>query len=32
LAEMIRRRFEPLGGVELELPVRGPIPEPPDFE
>ena len=32
LAEMIRSRFEPLGGVELELPVRGPISEPPDFE
>jgi plasmid stability protein len=32
LADMIRARFEPLGGVELELPVRGPIPEPPDFE
>jgi len=32
LAEMIRRRFEPLGGVELELPQREPIREPPSFE
>jgi plasmid stability protein len=32
LAEMIRHRFEPLGGVELELPQRSPIEEPPDFE
>lgn len=29
LAEAIRRRFEPLGGVELELPAREPIREPP---
>lgn len=31
LAERIRRRFEPLGGVELDLPEREPVPEPPDF-
>ena len=31
LADRIRRRVEPLGGIELELPRRGPIREPPDF-
>lgn len=31
LAELIRRRFEPLGGVELEIPPREPMREPPDF-
>lgn len=31
LADIIRRRIEPLGGVELALPSRGPIREPPDF-
>ena len=29
LAEAIRRRFEPLGGVELNLPAREPMREPP---
>jgi len=29
LAEAIRRRFEPLGGVDLALPAREPIREPP---
>ena len=29
LAATIRRRFQPLGGVELELPTRGPIRMPP---
>ena len=29
LVEAIRRRFEPLGGVELPLPPREPIREPP---
>jgi antitoxin FitA len=28
LAEAIRRRFAPFGGVELEIPAREPIPEP----
>jgi plasmid stability protein len=28
LAEAIRRRFAPLGGVELEIPPRGPIRDP----
>lgn len=28
LYEAIRRRFEPLGGVELEIPPRGPIRDP----
>ena len=32
LVESIRRRFGPLGGVELELPPRGPGREPPSFE
>lgn len=27
-----RRAFEPLGGVELELPPREPMREPPDFD
>jgi antitoxin FitA len=31
LAEIVRRRFAPLGGVELELPPRDPIRKPPDF-
>ena len=31
LVQAIRRRFEPLGGVELELPPRGPGREPPRF-
>lgn len=31
LAEAIRKRFAPLGGVELELPKREPMREPPDF-
>jgi len=30
LAEAIRRRFEPLGGVDLELPPREPMREPPE--
>lgn len=32
LAEAIRARFAPLGGIELELPPRGPMRKPPDFE
>ena len=31
LADAIRRRFAPFGGVELELPPREPVREPPDF-
>ncbi len=31
LAEAIHRLFAPLGGVNLELPPRQPIREPPDF-
>ena len=31
LAETIRRRFAGLGGVELELPKRDAMREPPDF-
>ena len=29
LAEAIRKRFEPLGGVELQLPPREPMRDPP---
>ena len=29
LAEAIRRRFQPLGGVKLELPSREPMRDPP---
>ena len=32
LAEAIRRRFKPLGGVDLELPRREPADEPPKFD
>ncbi len=32
LGEMIRGVFAPLGGVELELPPREPIREPPNFD
>lgn len=28
LVEAIRRRFAPLGGVELKIPPRGPIRDP----
>jgi antitoxin FitA len=31
LADAIRRRVEPLGGIELSPPTRGPMREPPDF-
>lgn len=31
LASAIRARFAPLGGVELELPLREPLREPPRF-
>ena len=31
LAEFARECFAPLGGVELELPTRGPMRNPPDF-
>ena len=31
LADAIRRRIEPLGGVDLKLPARGPMRDPPDF-
>ena len=32
LAEAIRRRFAPLGGVELEPHPRTPVREPPGFD
>ena len=31
LAEAIRKRFAPFGGVDLELPEREAMREPPDF-
>lgn len=31
LAVAIRRRFEPLGGVDLDIPPRQPMREPIDF-
>ena len=31
LATFTRQCFASLGGVELELPPRGPMREPPDF-
>jgi plasmid stability protein len=32
LADAIRRRFAPFGGVELEIPPRQSVREPPTFE
>ena len=32
LAASIRARLAPLGGVELDLPVREPMREPPRFD
>jgi antitoxin FitA len=32
LAQAIRRHFEPLGGVQLDLPKRQPARRPPSFE
>ena len=32
LAEAIRRRFAPLGGVDLALPPREDVGEPPSFD
>ena len=31
LAESIRRRIAPVGGVELSLPPREPVRQPPKF-
>ena len=31
LVDSIREMVEPYGGIELELPSRGPMREPPDF-
>ena len=31
LADRIRRRIGPGGGIELELPPRGPLRDPPEF-
>ena len=32
LGEVIHRRFAALGGVELDLPSRDAMPEPPRFD
>lgn len=32
LGEVIHRRFAALGGVDLDLPSREPMPEPPRFD
>jgi plasmid stability protein len=32
LAAAIRARVAPLGGVDLDLPVRAPMPDPPSFD
>lgn len=32
LATTLRGRFAPLGGVDLEIPQRAPMPEPPRFD
>ncbi|MBB4192221.1 MULTISPECIES: FitA-like ribbon-helix-helix domain-containing protein [Rhizobium] len=32
LAEIIRARLQPVGGVELEIPPREPIRDAPDFD
>lgn len=31
LVKAIRARVAPLGGIELDLPLRAPMHEPPDF-
>lgn len=31
LAQAIRERFAPLGGVELDIPPREPMRDPPQF-
>jgi len=32
LVDAIRELVEPLGGIELDLPPRRPMPEPPNFK
>jgi len=32
LYDLIRSRIDPLGGVELEIPARGPMRKPPTFD
>ncbi len=32
LANAIRARFAPFGGIELDLPTRSPMREPPRFD
>jgi len=31
-AQVVRERFAALGGIELDLPKRDPIREPPEFD
>jgi antitoxin FitA len=31
LAQSIRARLTDLGGIDLDIPLRAPIPSPPDF-
>lgn len=31
LADLMRARFAPLGGVKLRIPKRQPMRDPPDF-
>ena len=32
LYDAIRKHIDPIGGIELELPPREPVPEPPRFD
>ncbi len=32
LAIAIRKRIAPLGGIELDVPAREPMPDPPRFD
>ncbi len=32
LGTRIHERFKAIGGIDLELPERDPMPEPPNFE
>jgi len=32
LFDAIRRRIAPMGGIELQIPARGPLREPPSFK
>jgi antitoxin FitA len=32
LYERIRARIDPIGGIDLQLPTREPVRDPPDFD